>query len=172
MTPPARPDAATWAKALQETFLRNAHHVDTWRTVAETALALHAQAVAAVREPRVPRLSVDCISQGCPRAEYEAKAIEVEDAEVAQAVQAEREAIAQMADAIVTEHRDRQREVYGEERVDANDGVLRVHTETTALEVYGPRCGEPGYFCEDFGCGSFEDFAMQIRARGPQEGTR
>ena len=75
----------------------------------------------------------------------------------------EREACAKILDAIVREHRVRQ---LGEEHEDVTDGVRRGHVDTTSREPHGPRCGEPGYFCEDYGCGSLEDIAAAIRARG------
>ena len=79
------------------------------------------------------------------------------------AVADEREACAKILDTIVRHHRARQ---YGEEHEDITDGLRREHVATTAREPSGPRCGEPGYFCEDFGCGSLEDIAAAIRARG------
>jgi hypothetical protein len=81
------------------------------------------------------------------------------------AVAEEREACARMADEVVREHRDRQREVWGPEVV-LTSGEPVEQTVTTA-EEFGKRtrCGDPGYFCEDFGCGSFEELAAAIRAR-------
>jgi hypothetical protein len=52
---PARPDAATWAKELREAYENAPQNwaeggISMWRVVAERALTLHAQAVAAVEQ--------------------------------------------------------------------------------------------------------------------------
>jgi hypothetical protein len=79
------------------------------------------------------------------------------------------EAAAKFCDRIVKEHRDGQGEHYGDEHLDETDGVLKVHTDATGGEdALIHRCGGPGYFCEDFGCGSFEELASQFRARAAE----
>lgn len=116
------PDAATvaqWAKALRKTYEDRTPptYQMLWEAVAERALTLHAQAVAA--SDRVPRICPICTvtEMVCPECsdlnrllrlsgEEMARQVDLAEQRLAQAVRAEREACAEIVDGTSALRRD------------------------------------------------------------------